>query len=81
MKINVLLFASLRDIAGKGQLELEVEENCTVEDLSKKLYELYPKVESFKSSVRIALNQEFVEGDIELRDGDEIAYLPPVSGG
>jgi len=81
LKINVLLFASLKDIAGKGQLEIEVEENCSIEDLSSKLYELYPKVESFESSVRIALNQEFVEGDIELRDGDEVAYLPPVSGG
>jgi len=81
LKINVLLFASLKDITGKGQLEIEVEENCSVEILSKKLYELYPKVESFDSSVRIALNQEFVEGDIELKDGDEVAYLPPVSGG
>ena len=81
MKINVLLIASLKDIAGKGQLEFEVADNCSVEDLSKKLYELYPKVESFDSSVRIALNQEFVEGDIELKDGDEVAYLPPVSGG
>jgi len=81
VKINVLLFASLKDIAGKGQLEFEVADNCSVEDLSKKLYELYPKVESFDSSIRIALNQEFVEGDIELKDGDEVAYLPPVSGG
>lgn len=81
MKITVLLFASLKDIVGKGQLEIEVDEKCSVESLSKKLYELYPKVESYDSSVRIALNQEFVENDIELKDGDEVAYLPPVSGG
>ena len=81
MKINVLLFAALKDIAGKGQLEIEVDGKCSVQNLSKKLYELYPKVGSFDSSVRIALNQEFVEGDIELKDGDEVAYLPPVSGG
>ena len=81
MKINVLLFASLKDIAGKGQLEIEVDGNCSVEKVSKKLYELYPKLEAFESSVRIALNQEFVEGDIELEDGDDLAFLPPVSGG
>ncbi len=81
MKITVLLFASLKDIVGKGQLEIEVDEKCSIEILSKKLYELYPKVESYDSSVRIALNQEIIENDIELKDGDEVAYLPPVSGG
>jgi len=81
LKITVLLFASLKDIVGKGQLEIEVDEKCSIESLSKKLYELYPKVESYDSSVRIALNQEIIENDIELKDGDEVAYLPPVSGG
>ena len=81
MKITVLLFASLKDIAGKGRLEIEIDGKCSVENLSKKLYQLYPKVEAFDNSVRIALNQEFVEDDIELKDGDEVAYLPPVSGG
>ena len=81
MKITVLLFASLKDIVGKGQLEIEVDEKCSIESLSKKLYELYPKVESYDSSVRIALNQEFIENDIEMKAGDEVAYLPPGSGG
>lgn len=81
MKINVRLFAGLKDILGRRDLTLEVGEGATVSRLRDRLAEEYPALAPFLSSLVCAVEDEYVASDHPLRDGDEVALIPPVSGG
>ena len=81
MKVKVLFFASLKDISGESKIELELEENSTVDSVKIKITLMYPKLESLLNFVRIAVNQEFADAETVVNNGDELAFLPPVSGG
>ena len=80
MEFSVLAFGIAKDIIGKSILEIELMDPCTTDDLRKKLVELYP---DFNELVKfsIAINNEYSRGDQALSPGDEIAIIPPVSGG
>jgi molybdopterin synthase sulfur carrier subunit len=79
MNIRILFFASLRDAAGVGEQEVEVNTGMSVADLWQQVsagFELLPE------KVLCAVNQEYVDTDYRLKDGDnEIAFFPPVTGG
>ena len=79
MKIRVLFFASLRDISGVADKELIVDRGKSVAELWQQVsadFELLPE------KVLCAVNQEYVDTDYQLQDGDqEIAFFPPVTGG
>jgi molybdopterin converting factor subunit 1 len=85
--INIRLFASLREIAGSGQITLEVSSKeganmvATVGDLMKKIAKVYPAFLSQKIPISIALNGKLANYNSILKDRDEVALLPPVSGG
>ncbi len=79
MKVSVLFFAASRDLTGKAREELEIPEGETVAGLLKRLESQYPALEGMH--VRVAVNTEFAESGDRLHDKDEIAVLPPVSGG
>ena len=81
MKVKLLLFASLKDIAGRRDLEMELDDGSTLQEVTEKLASLYPEIGRMQNSVRIAINQEFADENISLNNGDEIAFLPPMSGG
>ncbi|MCH8288373.1 MAG: molybdopterin converting factor subunit 1 [Candidatus Marinimicrobia bacterium] len=81
MKVKLLLFASLKDIAGRRDLEMELDDGSTLQQVTEKLASLYPEIGRMQNSVRIAINQEFTDENISLNNGDEIAFLPPMSGG
>ncbi len=81
MKVKLLLFASLKDIAGRRDLEMELDDGSTLQQVTEKLASLYPEIGRMQNSVRIAINQEFADESIPLNNGDEIAFLPPMSGG
>ena len=81
MKVKLLFFASLKDIAGRRDLEMELDDASTLQQVTEKLASLYPGIGRMQSSVRIAINQEFADEDSSLNNGDEIAFLPPMSGG
>ena len=81
MKVKLLLFASLKDIAGRRDLEMELDDGSTLQQVTEKLASLYPEIGRMQNSVRIAINQEFADENISLNNGDEIAFLPPMSGG
>ena len=81
MKVKVLFFASLKDISGENTIELEMEENTTVDSVKIMITIMYPKLEPLLNFVRIAVNQEFVDAETVINNGDELAFLPPVSGG
>ncbi len=67
-------------MVGSNQLELNVEEGMTVEQLKGQLKKLYPEFKKLKNFA-IAVNSTYVGEDRELHTGDEIAVIPPVSGG
>ena len=77
MKIYVKYFASVRDIMGKGSEDLEVEASLSANELWESL------TVDKKTPVRIliAVNHEYVNKNFKLKDGDEIAFFPPVTGG
>jgi molybdopterin synthase catalytic subunit len=81
MQVRVLVFGQLKDVAWNGELPMEVPEGATVESLFAELVERYPALEGLAGSIALARNQEFARPGDLLRDGDEIALLPPVSGG
>ena len=81
MKIRVLLFALLRDRAGVADVELQLGPAATISDATRALAEKFPELKSFLPRVAYAVNQAYAKSDTALSDGDELALIPPVSGG
>jgi molybdopterin synthase sulfur carrier subunit len=81
MKIKALFFAACRDIVGNRELDLEVGEGSQVEDLKNVLLVKYPELATINNVLSIAVNAEYVDGNAILNPGDEVAFIPPVSGG
>jgi molybdopterin synthase sulfur carrier subunit len=79
MKIMVLFFAKSREVVGKDQLELEIPEGEGASSLVDKLQSQYPELEGM--GFRIAVNSDYVEKDFKLHEGDQVAVIPPISGG
>lgn len=80
MKLNILLFGITKDIIGKSKLSYEVPDQATVPDLIESLKKSYPALQDI-SSVMVAVNNEYGQKDQTLHENDEIAMIPPVSGG
>jgi molybdopterin converting factor subunit 1 len=83
MRVDVLYFAVLKDVFGREREELELPAGATVSRLLELLREReVPGVTGrFWDSIAVAVNQEYARADAVLEDGDEVALLPPVSGG
>ena len=81
MKIKILFFASCRDIVGTKELDLEVQEGFRVRDLKRNLLEEYPRLAALNDVLSVAINAEYVDESVLLNPGDEVAFIPPVSGG
>ena len=81
MRVTVRLFARLRDIVGTSELERDVPDGLTAGGLWDLLATEQPELERYRDAVSTAVNEEYDKMDRGLRDGDEVAFLPPVSGG
>ena len=81
MNIKVLFFASCRDLIGTGERELTLTDGATVTDLIAKLASEQARFIDMAPSLMVSVNQAYVERNAELQDGDEVAFIPPVSGG
>jgi len=81
MRIQVLFFASLRDLVGSDRVQLELPESTRVEQAAAVLVERYPRLRPALAALRFAVNEEFVEPATILAAGDTLALIPPVSGG
>lgn len=81
MRVTLKLFARLRDIAGTADMTRDVEVGATVRTLWRQFAAEFPEVASYERSISTAVNADYARMDRVLTDGDEVAFLPPVSGG
>lgn len=81
MRIRVRLFAIQRELAGTRELPLELAGGATVDDAWTAVAERFPVLAPGRASVRFARNGDYAEPTTALADGDEVAFIPPVSGG
>lgn len=81
MRITIRLFARLKDIAGEGTLERDVPAGATARSVWDTLAGEYPELARYSGVTSCAVNEEYAPFATALHDGDELAFLPPVSGG
>lgn len=81
MRVRVLLFGALKDAAGAGAEEFELPSDATVAQLLEQWMGKHTAAQKFAGSLAVAVNREYARSDQRLQEGDEIALLPPVSGG
>lgn len=79
--MRVLLFGILKDLAGQSSATVEMPQGAPLRDLIAECEARFPKIKGSLLSLACAINQEYAAADSILKDGDEVALLPPVSGG
>ena len=81
VRVKVLFFGRLRELAGKAEENGELPEGLTLAQVFERFAKRHPKLAEFRKSMVVSRNQEFAAWDTRIAEGDEIAFLPPVSGG
>jgi molybdopterin converting factor subunit 1 len=81
MRVNVRLFARLRDLVGTAELERQVSAPGTIGDVWQGLVADHPALAAYGKSISCARNEDYARMNTPVQDGDEVAFLPPVSGG
>ena len=81
MRIHVKLFAIVKERAGVAELPLDLPDTSTVAAAELALKEKFPAIAAFLRQAAYAVNREYVDATTVLHDGDELAIIPPVSGG
>lgn len=80
-KIKVKLFAILREVVGESEITITVPTGITVNHLNNEILKKYPQLKSFSNKFVISVNCKVTTGDTVITSKDEVALLPPVSGG
>lgn len=81
MRVTVRLFARLRDLAGTGELQREVPAPATVSSVWQALADEMPALRAYEHTMSVAVNADYCRMTTPVHDGDDVAFLPPVSGG
>lgn len=81
MRVRVQFFSHLRDLASVSELEVDLPEGATVNDLLQKVYSEKPRLLLADKTILTAAGLEFVDRGYRLRPGEEISIMPPVQGG
>lgn len=81
LRVKVLFFGRLKDVIGQSEESLDLNDVSTIGQLFALYSERVPELAKYRSSVVASCNQEFAAWDTVLYSGDEVAFLPPVSGG
>ena len=80
MKLTIALFGITKEIVGQPELAVQVPDTITVSELTERLKADYPRFRDLRSVV-VAVNSEYAEEEYQLQENDEVALIPPVSGG
>ena len=81
MTVRLLYVAVLRDITGKNEAEMSLREGVRAGDVWESLRKQYAELADYRRPPMIAVNETYATADTILRDGDELAFIPPVAGG
>lgn len=81
IRVRVLFFGRLREVTGRAEDAFDVAEGAPIETLFARCIAQQPELAPFRASLVASRNQEFASWSTPLRSGDEVAFLPPVSGG
>ena len=81
MRVTIRLFARLREIVGAGELQRELPDPATAQAAWDRLAAEFPGITDYRRTVSCAVNAEYAAMTTALAEGDEVAFLPPVSGG
>jgi len=81
MRVRVLFFGNLKEIAGRSDDQLELPNGATLADVLSHYERQFPRLRSFLPSIAVSVNQEYASPAVSLHEQDEIGLLPPVSGG
>ncbi len=83
MTINVRLFAAIREAVGRERVEIDLADGATPEDVWRELVRQDPRggLAARRHNLAAAVNRKYAKFDATLKDGDEVVFIPPVSGG
>jgi molybdopterin converting factor subunit 1 len=81
MRVTVRLFARLRDIAGAAELSRDIAPGATIGTVWQQLVREFPDLAEYERSISTAVNADYARMNHALSEGDDVAFLPPVSGG
>jgi|ERR1700761_9282206 molybdopterin synthase sulfur carrier subunit len=81
IRLNVLFFGRLKDAIGHSQESIEIAPNSRIEDVFAQCAARYPGLAEHRTAIAVSRNREFAAWSTPLQSGDEVAFLPPVSGG
>ena len=81
MRVRVLLFGQLKDIVGRQEDSLDLQPGANLSAVMAHYAERYPRFQGLSNSIACSINQEYAQGSVALKEGDEVGLLPPVSGG
>lgn len=81
MKVKTKFFAAIKDIVGTSEVELELPDGITAGELFQSYCRQHAALSRYANNTMISVNLEFVPPETQLHEGDEIAFIPPVSGG
>ena len=81
MTVRLLYFAVLRDITGENDAQMQLREGTRAGDVWQSLRKEYAQLANYEKPPMIAINETYATADTVLRDGDELAFIPPVAGG
>lgn len=81
MKVDLRFFSTYKDLVGKDRLSLSLPPGATLESLMRELVERFPRLKGYRDVVILAVNRDFADSGTKLKDGDEVALMPPVGGG
>lgn len=81
VRVRVLFFGQLKDIVGRSEDSIEVEEPADLSTVFERYSSEFPRLVALRKSIVLARNQQFSDPSTPIAEGDEIAFLPPVSGG
>ena len=81
MRVRVKFYSSFREVTGTPEMYLEMPIDSTVNDVVSKLLDMFPKLRLQTDEIVVSLNKRSAPMDSSLDDGDEVSFLPPVTGG